>query len=82
MARPDETHCWPCCRLWLDPNSPKRDKLEIFAENLPGFVDNIRRSPRGTYWVGLSSVRHSGHPSVLDTYGNLTQLRRQIMGVS
>lgn len=31
--------------------------LEVFADNLPGFPDNIRRSSRGGYWVGMGSAR-------------------------
>ena len=63
-------------------NSPKRGTIEPFSGNLPGFVDNIRLSPRGTYWVGLSSVRHKDAPSVLDRFGNLPSKRRELMAVS
>lgn len=39
-------------RYWL--KTPKAGTLELFAE-LPGFPDNIKRSPRGGYWVGIFS---------------------------
>ena len=65
----------------MSEKSPKRGQIETFAENLPGFVDNIRRNPRGNYWVGLSRVRHAGMPSVLDTYGDRPNMRGAIMGV-
>lgn len=29
-------------------------KVEMFANNLPGMPDNIRKSGRGTFWVGLA----------------------------
>ena len=63
-------------------NTPKRGTIEPFSGNLPGFVDNIRLSPRGTYWVGLSSVRHKDAPSVLDRFGSLPSKRRELMAVS
>nr|BDA76647.1 adipocyte plasma membrane-associated protein [Dermanyssus gallinae] len=34
-----------------------KGKLTVFAENLPGGPDNLRRSPRGTYWVGIDIAR-------------------------
>jgi sugar lactone lactonase YvrE len=43
-----------------------KGEMEVFADNLPGLPDNIRRSGRGTYWVGLASVRHAGKFSVND----------------
>ncbi|CAH2058557.1 unnamed protein product [Thlaspi arvense] len=48
-------------RYWLNDTSttPKsREKYEIFAEGLPGFPDNIKRSPRGGFWVGVNT-KHS-----------------------
>ncbi|AES81260.1 strictosidine synthase family protein [Medicago truncatula] len=41
-------------RYWLE--TPKAGTLEVFA-NLPGFPDNIKRSPRGGFWVGINSRR-------------------------
>ncbi|KAK7103532.1 adipocyte plasma membrane-associated protein Hemomucin-like isoform X1 [Littorina saxatilis] len=66
-------------RVWIGANTAKRGRLEVFAENLPGFVDNIRRTPRGTYWVGISSIRSDEMPSVLDRFGDKPQMRRGIM---
>ncbi|MED6189112.1 hypothetical protein PIB30_092573 [Stylosanthes scabra] len=45
------------CRVlkyWL--NTPKAGTLEHFADLL-GFPDNIKRSPRGGFWVGMHSRR-------------------------
>ncbi|XP_004517249.2 protein STRICTOSIDINE SYNTHASE-LIKE 2-like [Cicer arietinum] len=41
-------------RYWLETS--KAGTLEVFA-NLPGFPDNIKRSPRGGFWVGIYSRR-------------------------
>ncbi|KAF2308220.1 hypothetical protein GH714_037076 [Hevea brasiliensis] len=41
-------------RYWI--KTCKIGTLEVFAQ-LPGFPDNIKRSPRGGYWVGLHSKR-------------------------
>lgn len=68
-------------RAWIGWNSTKRGTIEPFATNLPGFVGNIRRSPRNTYWVGLSRARHSSKPSILDIYGNQPRLRGALLGV-
>ncbi|KAI4300875.1 hypothetical protein L6164_034202 [Bauhinia variegata] len=49
----DTTNC-RVLRYWLE--TPKAGTLEIFAQ-LPGFVDNIKRSPRGGFWVGMYAKR-------------------------
>ncbi|WRX23239.1 Strictosidine synthase, partial [Theobroma cacao] len=41
-------------RYWL--NTSKAETLETFAQ-LPGFPDNIIRSPRGGFWVAMHSRR-------------------------
>lgn len=55
---------------------PKAGKTEIFADNLPGFPDNIRQSTSGTYYVGLASIRHADAASLMDTLGPLPWLRK------
>ena len=32
-------------------------KSEVFAENLPGFPNNIRLSSKGGYWVAIAILR-------------------------
>jgi hypothetical protein len=66
-------------RVWL--NGDKRGQIETFAENLPGFVDKIRRSPRGTFWVGLHTIRTATNPSLLDRFG-VDQRRNILSSVS
>ncbi|KAJ9184973.1 hypothetical protein P3X46_004656 [Hevea brasiliensis] len=49
-----ETTTCRILRYWI--KTCKIGTLEVFAQ-LPGFPDNIKRSPRGGYWVGLHSKR-------------------------
>ncbi|ESW34119.1 hypothetical protein PHAVU_001G126000 [Phaseolus vulgaris] len=49
-----ETTTCRVLRYWLQ--TPKAGTLEVFAE-VPGFPDNIKRSPRGGFWVGIYSRR-------------------------
>ncbi|XP_030854750.1 adipocyte plasma membrane-associated protein isoform X1 [Strongylocentrotus purpuratus] len=37
--------------------SSREGEREIFADNLPGFVDNIRPSSSGGFWVALPTIR-------------------------
>ncbi|XP_070180332.1 adipocyte plasma membrane-associated protein-like [Littorina saxatilis] len=45
---------------------PQKGETDVFADNLPGWPDNIRRSGRGTYWVGMASIRRADQFSLLD----------------
>lgn len=47
-----ETTTCRVLRYWI--KTPKAGTLEVFAQ-LQGFPDNIKRSPRGGYWVALNS---------------------------
>ncbi|CAL8169058.1 unnamed protein product [Prunus armeniaca] len=49
----ETTHC-RIMRYWL--KTPKAGTFQVFAQ-LPGFPDNIKRSPRGGFWVGIHSRR-------------------------
>ncbi|KAI6183783.1 Adipocyte plasma membrane-associated protein [Aphelenchoides bicaudatus] len=50
-------------------SGPKTGEAEIFADNLPGFPDNIRLSTQGTFYVGLASPRYQGKLSLFDALG-------------
>ena len=51
----NETTSARITRLWLSgPNAGRRD---FFAENLPGYPDNLSYNKRGTFWVALPVVR-------------------------
>lgn len=53
----------------------KQGTYEIFADNLPGFPDNIRPSSRAGYWVGFAVVREHGKFSFIDSLANKPWLR-------
>ena len=50
-----ETGTYAINRLWL--RGAKAGKMDVIAENLPGFPDNINKGQDGRYWVGLTSPR-------------------------
>lgn len=52
----NETYRYRIRRYWL--SGPKAGESEIFMDNLPGFPDNLARSPRGTFWVAFFTVRN------------------------
>lgn len=49
-----ETTTGRILRYWLE--TARAGNVEVFAQ-LPGFADNIKRSPRGGYWVGMYTRR-------------------------
>lgn len=49
-----ETSRFRIMRYFVD--GPRTGEIEVFADNLPGFPDNIRPSSTGGYWVGLAYV--------------------------
>ena len=51
-------------RYWL--KGAKKGTRDTFAENLPGFPDNIRNAVGGGYWVGFGAKRAQPF-SLLDT---------------
>jgi sugar lactone lactonase YvrE len=51
-----ETGAYRIQRFWLKGN--RLGETEVFVANLPGFPDNIARTPRGGLWVPMSSPRH------------------------
>ncbi|WP_319532642.1 SMP-30/gluconolactonase/LRE family protein [uncultured Cohaesibacter sp.] len=48
---------WGCRinRYWLE--GPNKGKLEVLADKLPGYPDNINRASDGTYWVAIMGMR-------------------------
>ncbi|GFO34549.1 adipocyte plasma membrane-associated protein [Plakobranchus ocellatus] len=53
----------------------KTGKASVWADNLPGFPDNIRYSKfSGTYWIGIAIVRQKGR-SMIDTLAPMPWLR-------
>ena len=53
-------------RLWL--HGPNAGKTDVFAE-LPGFPDNVRRNPKGEFWVALHAKKgHLSHFAVSNSW--------------
>ena len=42
-------------RYWL--KGPKRGTSDVFAENFPGYLDNITEGPDGSFWLAVVSAR-------------------------
>jgi sugar lactone lactonase YvrE len=53
----NETGRYRIRRYWL--TGAKAGSADTFYENLPGFPDGVSRSPRGTYWVAMFTVRNA-----------------------
>lgn len=51
-----ETYAYRIRRFWL--KGPKAGTNDIFADNLPGFPDNISRGSGGRYWLACFTVRN------------------------
>ena len=62
-------------RLWLA--GPNEGTAEIFADGLPGYVDGVSRSPRGTFWVAVFAPR-SPAADTLTPRPFLTKVARRI----
>lgn len=51
----NETYRYRIHKHWL--TGEKAGTTEVLIDNLPGFPDNLSRSPRGTFWVAMFTVR-------------------------
>ncbi len=52
----NETYRFRILRYWL--KGERAGEWDVFAENLPGYPDNITQSGRGTFWLALFTVRN------------------------
>ena len=43
-----------CLKYWL--KEEMRGKVDIFIDNLPGFPDNIKPAPDGSFWIAILQV--------------------------
>ncbi|MCK7544534.1 SMP-30/gluconolactonase/LRE family protein [Marinobacter bryozoorum] len=50
-----ETPRYRILRYWL--TGPERGRAEVFADNLPGFPDNLDVDDAGRYWVAMPALR-------------------------
>lgn len=56
--------------------------MEVFVDNLPGYPDNIRISPMGTFRVGMATTRFPRFfPPFLDAIAPYPALKRFIVKV-
>lgn len=53
--------------------------LDVFADNLPGDPDNIRRTPRGGYWVAFAVGRSRDKASALDHVAAYPLVRKSVV---
>ncbi|WP_166269667.1 SMP-30/gluconolactonase/LRE family protein [Marinobacter caseinilyticus] len=53
----NETWKYRILKYWL--SGRKAGQAEVFAENLPGFPDNLAVDDKGRYWVAFPSLRDS-----------------------
>ena len=51
-----ETYRYRLMRYWL--KGPRAGTADVFADNLPGFPDNLSRGGGGTFWVAFFTVRN------------------------
>ncbi len=51
----NETMAFRISRLWL--TGPRAGEHDLFAENLPGFPDNLSFDGQGTFWVAFATPR-------------------------
>ncbi|XP_048011509.1 adipocyte plasma membrane-associated protein isoform X1 [Megalobrama amblycephala] len=74
-----ETSIGRIIKFWL--KGPKAGTREIVLNNMIGYPDNIRLSDRGTFLVGISTVRFRGRlfPPFLDLIGPYPTLKRFIV---
>ncbi|KAK3596049.1 hypothetical protein CHS0354_032577 [Potamilus streckersoni] len=57
---------------------PNAGQVEVFADNLPGLPDNIRRSSSGGYWVGFAGIRRKDKFSLVDFSAPRPWLRKLV----
>ncbi|XP_064486172.1 uncharacterized protein LOC135398717 [Ornithodoros turicata] len=53
--------------------------LDVFADKLPGEVDNIRRSKSGGYWLAFACGRSRDSPIVADRLGEFPLVRKSLV---
>ncbi|MEE3116985.1 MAG: SMP-30/gluconolactonase/LRE family protein [Pseudomonadota bacterium] len=53
----NETWKYRTLRYWI--TGPKAGQAEVFADNLPGFPDNLAVDRQGRYWVAFPSLRNA-----------------------
>ncbi len=69
---------WLCriYRYWIA--GPQTGKLEIIADNLPGYPDNINRASDGNYWLALVGLRSPVYDIAMADPSFRTRMVKQI----
>lgn len=69
---------WLCkiFRYWIA--GPRKGKVDIFADNLPGYIDNINRASDGGYWVALVGIRYPAYDLAMRKPGFRLKMIKQI----
>ena len=61
---------------------PKAGTMDVFADNLPGLPDNVRKSSSGGYWVGIAIVRRPGQFNMFDYVASRPWIRSFVTKVT
>ena len=69
---------WLCkiFRLWIE--GPKKGRVELFIDNLPGYPDNINRASNGGYWLALVGMRSPAYDLAMRKSGFRLRMIKQI----
>jgi len=59
-----ETFAHRITRYWL--KGPKADTVDVFADNFPGFLDNITEAQDGGYWLAVVAPRTDQFDALVD----------------
>ena len=59
----NETGAYRIHKLWL--KGPRKGQADIFADNLPGFPDNLSCNGRDMIWVALANPRNAALDEIL-----------------
>lgn len=68
----NETWKYRILRHWI--KGPRAGQTEVFADNLPGFPDNLALDARGRYWVAFPTLRNA----TIDTLHPLPWLKELV----
>lgn len=66
---------WLCRILRYWHTGPNKGRIEVFMENMPGYLDNINRTSDGGYWVALNGMRSPAY----DLAMRMPTFRRRMM---
>jgi sugar lactone lactonase YvrE len=66
-----ETAAYRLVRLWI--TGPRAGRSEVFADNLPGFPDNVSTGTDGLIWVAMGSPRDPAVDRLLPLHPRLRQ---------